>query len=84
MVAPSSITLHELARIGLVFDTLIPGIGPRIHGEWRICASSRSSYVNSRNIVICFGYGYNILNLGAIFASFIQFSSSWLLNSNAS
>ena len=30
-VAPSSITLHELARIGLVFDPLIPDIGPRIH-----------------------------------------------------
>ena len=24
------------------------------------------------NLVICLGYGYNILNLGAIFASFIH------------
>ena len=29
-VAPSSITLHELARIGLVFHTPIPGIASRM------------------------------------------------------
>ena len=37
--------------------------------------------MNYANVVICLGYGYNILDLGAIFASFVQFSSSWLLNS---
>ena len=30
-VTSRSITLHELARTGPVFDTLLPGIGPRIH-----------------------------------------------------
>ena len=30
---------------------------------------------DSRNLVICFGYGYNIFNLGAIFASFTHSDS---------
>ena len=31
-VTSRSITLHELARTGPVFNTLLPGIGPRIFG----------------------------------------------------
>ena len=31
-VTSRSITLHELARAVPVVDTLIPGIGPRMHG----------------------------------------------------
>ena len=41
----------------------------------RIFVASRDDHVISCNLVICFGYGYNIFNLGAIFASFTHSDS---------